>query len=80
MSTHDTSGTADPPAFPWATPPSGQGELYCTWCNRDIYRPALPCSVQPIPNLLAVETRPGFGERCKWEVRTRVASAREADR
>lgn len=60
------------PALPWATPPSDMGLQRCDWCGRDIYRPALPCAVQTVPNLLSMETRPGFGDRCKWEVQTRV--------
>jgi hypothetical protein len=67
-------GVPDAPAFPWATPPSGKGEDRCEWCGRDIYRPAVPCSVRPVPGLLSLDTRPGLGDRCKWEFRIRATS------
>lgn len=62
------------PALPWATPPSDRGVARCTWCGRHIYQPAVPCSVEPLPNLLDLETHPGFGDRCKWEFQTRRGS------
>lgn len=73
MDDSDAAGTSGTTAFPWATPPSGMGANPCAWCGRDIYLPALPCSIQPPPDLLAIATRPGSGERCKWEVLTRKA-------
>ena len=57
--------------FPWATPPSGQGSEKCCWCDRDIYRPAVPCSVQPVDGLLGLQTLIGQGARCKYELSTR---------
>jgi hypothetical protein len=60
-------------ALPWNTGPSGEGRSYCEWCGRHVYRPAQPCSVQPIPGIAAIPTLPGYGERCKWEARTRAA-------
>jgi len=57
--------------YPWSTPPSGAGESECAWCHRMIYRPALPCSIQPIEGLLRAQTRQGQGERCKYELASR---------
>jgi len=62
-------------ALPWATPPSGLGAQLCGWCDCDIYRPASPCSVRLVPGLSEMKTRPGFGDRCKWEAQTREARA-----
>lgn len=62
-------GTA--PALPWATQPSGQGFNTCAWCHRDIYLPALPCSIEPVEGLLSMNTRVGQGERCKYELSSR---------
>ena len=58
-------------ALPWTTPPSGLGSTTCAWCHRDIYQPALPCSVQPVEGLLRMPTQVGQGERCKFELSTR---------
>lgn len=58
--------------LPWNTPPSGLGATRCAWCGRDIYLPALPCSMQVVEGLEITSTAPGFGERCKWEVATRT--------
>jgi hypothetical protein len=62
------------PALPWATPPTDQGHAMCGWCGRAIYVPAVPCSVRPVAGLAGMETTSGLGDRCKWEVSTRVAS------
>ena len=59
------------PALPWATQPSGQGLNTCSWCHRDIYLPALPCSIEPVEGLLRMNTRIGQGERCKYELSSR---------
>ncbi len=59
-------------AYPWNTGPSGQGSETCAWCDREIYRPAVPCSVSPIAGLAEIETAPGYGDRCKYEVQTRL--------
>ena len=65
---------AEPPAaLPWRTEPSEQGSTTCAWCHREIYRPALPCSVEPVEGLLRMRTRVGQGERCKYELATRAS-------
>lgn len=58
--------------LPWTTPPTGQGHAMCGWCDRAIYLPAAPCSVRPVAGLLAMDTGPGLGDRCKWEMSTRA--------
>ena len=62
------------PALPWTTPPTALGSALCSWCGRDIHAPALPCSVAPVDGLAEMITSPGMGERCQWELRTRIAS------
>lgn len=62
---------ADEPHLPWTTGPSGQGARMCGWCHRDIHAPALPCSIEPVDGLLRMETQPGFGARCQYELGTR---------
>lgn len=62
-------------ALPWATQPGRDGYRVCEWCDRAIYRPASPCSVQPVPGLLTMSTQPGQGERCKYELMTRTSAA-----
>ena len=57
---------------PWNTPPSNQGSTECRWCWRFIYAPALPCSVKVLPGLAGMPTSSGLGDRCKWELATRV--------
>ena len=57
--------------LPWMTGPSEQGATPCAWCYRDIYLPALPCSVAPVEGLARMRTRPGFGRRCQYELATR---------
>ena len=57
--------------LPWMTEPSSLGSNRCGWCDRVIYLPALPCSIEPIEGLLHIATVPGQGERCKWELITR---------
>jgi hypothetical protein len=59
-------------ALPWATQPGANGWTVCGWCDRAIYRPALPCSERVLPGLLQMSTQQGQGERCKYEVTTRV--------
>ncbi len=59
---------------PWSTPPSNQGSTECRWCWRFIYAPALPCSVTVVPGLAEMPTSSGLGDRCKWELVTRVAA------
>lgn len=59
--------------LPWMTPPSGVGGNTCAWCDRMIYKPALPCSTAPIEGLAEMDTPPGLGARCKWELLTRDA-------
>ena len=56
---------------PWTTQPSNLGSLECRWCWRFIYAPAVPCSVEVLPNLADIPTSAGLGDRCKWEVATR---------
>ena len=62
---------ANEPHLPWTTGPSGQGATMCAWCHRDIYGPALPCSVEPVEGLMRMKTQPGFGARCQYELSTR---------
>ena len=62
---------AVPDALPWSTPPSDLGSASCDWCGRNIYAPALPCSVKPILGIDALLTPPCLGDRCLWEMRTR---------
>ena len=64
-------------ALPWATPPSNLGATECRWCWRFIYAPALPCSVEVVPELAVMPTAAGLGDRCRWELATR-APATEA--
>ncbi len=61
------------PPLPWDTPPSNQGSAECRWCWRFIYAPALPCSVAVLPGLAGMPTSAGLGDRCKWELATRVS-------
>lgn len=74
---------ADEPHLPWTTGPSGQGAAMCAWCDREIYAPALPCSVEPVEGLMRMKTQPGFGARCQYELSTRrpdvIAAAGEKD-
>lgn len=58
--------------LPWSTPPSNQGSSECRWCWRFIYAPALPCSIEVLPGLADMLTSSGFGDRCKWELATRM--------
>ena len=62
-------------AFPWNTEPSGLGSALCDWCGRDIPAQALPCSIAPAEGLELLQTQPGRGDRCKWELRTRGLAA-----
>ena len=64
-----------PQHLPWMTPPTGMGGDICAWCDRMIYKPALPCSVVPVEGLAEMETPPGLGARCKWELLTRDRSS-----
>lgn len=59
--------------LPWQTEPSGLGSNTCRWCDREIYLPALPCSIEPVEGLLRMSTRTGQGERCKYELSTRAS-------
>ena len=59
-------------ALPWNTPPSNQGATECRWCGRFVYAPALPCSIKVVPGLAEMSTSSGLGDRCKWELATRV--------
>jgi hypothetical protein len=65
-------GTGEP--RPWDTPPSNLGDAECRWCWRYIYSPALPCSVKVIAGLAELPTAAGLGDRCRWELATRVAA------
>jgi hypothetical protein len=69
---------AGPP--PWTTPPTDQGHAMCAWCGRAIYVPAVPCSVRPDPGLLTMNTGPGLGDRCKWELSTRTVTSEPGPR
>lgn len=60
--------------LPWTIPPSDEGHAVCDWCGRAIYVPAVPCSVRPVPGLMAIDTGP-LGDRCKWELSTRNAAS-----
>jgi hypothetical protein len=60
------------PALPWTTPPTDRGDAICDWCGRAIYVPAVPCSVRPVRGLASMDTAAGLGDRCKWELTTRV--------
>lgn len=62
--------------YPWNTGPSGQGSATCAWCDREIYRPAVPCSESPIAGLADIVTGPGMGDRCKYELSTRSGLSR----
>lgn len=61
--------------YPWLSEPRGLGSTECTWCGRSVYLPAVPCSVEPIVDINDIETRPGRGDRCKWETNTRGRAA-----
>jgi hypothetical protein len=63
---------AAPLALPWTTPPSDLGSDNCRWCDRSIYLPAVPCSTRPVDGLLTMTTAPGLGDRCKYELSTRM--------
>lgn len=58
--------------LPWDTPSSNLGAAECRWCWRFIYAPALPCSVEVVAGLAAMPTVAGLGDRCRWELATRV--------
>lgn len=58
--------------LPWSTPPSNLGSSECRWCWRFIYAPAVPCSIEVVPGLAEVTTSSGLGDRCRWELATRV--------
>ena len=62
---------ADAPHLPWTTGPSGRGATMCDWCHREIHAPALPCSIEPVEGLMRMDTQPGFGARCQYELSTR---------
>jgi hypothetical protein len=68
----DVEQNATAEHLPWATQPSDDGHAICGWCDRAIYRPAVPCSVKPVAGLLTMPTQPGQGERCKFELATRT--------
>ena len=57
--------------LPWATAPGDEGGTICGWCHRMIYRPALPCLIEPVEGLLRMRTQPGQGARCSYELATR---------
>lgn len=57
--------------LPWATEPTDAGATRCGWCDRDIQRPALPCSEHPVEGLDRMKTQPGLGARCQYELGTR---------
>jgi hypothetical protein len=65
----DTTANARP--LPWTTEPTGAGSERCAWCGRDINHPALPCSATNGADAASVVTRPGYGDRCTWELRVR---------
>lgn len=70
----DKDGSQGRP-YPWDTMPSNLGSTMCDWCGRHIYAPAVPCSVEPVAGLADMETGPGLGDRCKWELATRTDNA-----
>ena len=70
--TNSDAGMDRPVHLPWATGPSGQGSNDCAWCGRAIYVPALPCSTRPVDGLARMKTMPGQGQRCQYELSTRV--------
>ena len=70
--TNSDAGMDDPVHLPWATEPSGRGSNDCAWCGRAIYVPALPCSIRPVDGLSRMKTMPGQGQRCQYELGTRV--------
>jgi len=57
--------------LPWATEPGSEGSTLCRWCDRYIYAPAQPCSVEPVEGLMRMKLQPGLGERCQYELATR---------
>ncbi|WP_375381525.1 hypothetical protein [uncultured Sphingomonas sp.] len=65
----DTAVPEEP--LPWSTGPQAMGSATCAWCDRDIHGPAVPCSVRPVDGLARMETSPGFGRRCQYELATR---------
>ena len=75
--TDSDAGMGGPVHLPWATGPSGQGSNDCTWCGRAIYVPALPCSIRPVDGLSRMKTMPGQGQRCQYELGTRVPATLE---
>lgn len=71
------AGTGKGLPLPWNTPPSNQGSTECRWCWRFVYAPALPCSIAVVPGLAGMATSSGLGNRCKWELATRVSPLAE---
>lgn len=57
--------------LPWATEPGVGGSAMCGWCDRHIYAPAVPCSVEPVEGLMRMTLQPGLGARCQYELATR---------
>jgi hypothetical protein len=72
--TQDDDPRREQPPLPWRVQPTDQGHAMCGWCGRAIYVPAVPCSVRPVPGLSGMDTQPGLGDRCKWELSTREVS------
>lgn len=66
-----SDGGSAPRALPWNTPPSDEGFHVCAWCGRAIYSPALPCSVETVPDIAELLQPPCHGDRCLWEMRVR---------
>lgn len=62
-------------ALPWDVPSMNGEYALCDWCGRAIYVPAVPCSVRPVDGLMTLETAPGLGDRCKWEMHTREVAS-----
>ena len=72
------AGIGEAAYLPWATEPTGLGCDECKWCFRAIYLPAVPCSTEPVAGLMRMETTPGQGRRCQFELSTRAPEVLEA--
>ena len=63
-----------------STPPSGLGSAHCTWCDRRIHRPAIPCFNASPDILLKLMAAPRDRSRCIWELKTRAITPEKLGR
>lgn len=72
------AGIGETSHLPWSTEPTGLGSAECRWCFRAIYKPAVPCSTEPVAGLARMKTTPGQGRRCQFELSTQAPEVLQA--